>query len=125
MPVIAVTRVRVRSWSYLPIFLLQSFRAARQAARSKGNLSTKLFRDRGNAFWTATSWADDASMTEFMHASPHGHVMRKLLEWCDEAAVVHWTQNQSEIPEWPEAHARLQREGRRSKVNYPSAAHNA
>jgi hypothetical protein len=51
--------------------------------------------------------------------------MRKLLEWCDEAALVHWTQDSAQLPSWDEAHKRLQQEGRRSKVNHPSAAHTA
>ena len=125
MPVIAVTRLRVRSWRYLPMFVVQSIRAARQAAASQGNRSTKLLRDQGKAFWTATSWSDEAAMKQFMHAPPHGPVMKKLLEWCDEAALVHWTQTEADIPSWVEAHARLQRDGRRSKVNHPSAAHDA
>jgi len=125
MPVISITRLKVRLWRYLPMFFLQALRAARQAASSRGNLSTRLLRDRNKTFWTATSWSDEASMKDFMHASPHGPVMRKLLEWCDEAALVHWTQSDAEIPSWTEAHERLQREGRRSKVNHPSAAHGA
>jgi len=125
MPVISITRLKVRLWRYLPMFFLQAFRAARQAASSRGNLSTRLLRDRNKTFWTATSWSDEAAMKDFMHAPPHGPVMRKLLEWCDEAALVHWTQSDAEIPSWTEAHERLQREGRRSKVNHPSAAHDA
>ncbi len=31
-------------------------------------------------------------MKAFMHAAPHGPAMRKLLNWCDEAALVRWTQ---------------------------------
>jgi hypothetical protein len=49
--------------------------------------------------------------------------MRKLMEWCDEAAVVHWTQESAALPIWLEAHRRLQEVGRLSKVNHPSAAH--
>ena len=64
-------------------------------------------------------------MKAFMHAKPHGPTMRSLLEWCDEAALVHWTQAGAELPSWEEAHARLQKEGRPSKVNHPSAAHTA
>lgn len=46
--------------------------------------------------------------------------MRKLLEWCDEAALVHWLQETTDLPEWRDACRRLQIEGRRSKVNHPS-----
>ena len=58
-------------------------------------------------------------MKAFMLASPHGPTMRKLLEWCDEAALVHWTQAAAELPFWPEAHRRLLQEGRKSKVTQP------
>ena len=64
-------------------------------------------------------------MKAFMHAGVHGPVMRKLLDWCDEAALVHWTQEHADLPTWAEAHTRIQQDGRRSKVNYPSAAHTA
>jgi len=49
--------------------------------------------------------------------------MRKLLEWCDEAALVHWEQESDQEPAWEEAHRKLQAQGRRSKVNHPSPAH--
>lgn len=122
MPVVSITRLRVRSWRYLPRFFVDALRAARQAARSDGNLETKLLRDANRVFWTATSWSDERAMKAFMHAPPHGPVMRKLLEWCDEASLVHWTQEDAAIPSWPEAHARLRREGRTSKVLHPSPA---
>jgi hypothetical protein len=120
---VSITRLRVRSWRFLPIFFLQALRIGRQAAKSDGNLASRLLRERQNAFWTITTWTTEAAMKAFMHAKPHGPVMRKLQNWCDEAAVVHWSQEGAEPPSWPEAHTRLQQEGRRSKVNHPSAAH--
>jgi hypothetical protein len=125
MPVVSVTRLRVRSWSYLPVFLLQALRIAWQAARADGSLAVRVLRDRQNTFWTSTSWSSEASMKAFLLAPPHGPTMRKLLEWCDEAALVHWTQAGAQLPPWEEAHQRIQREGRPSKVNHPSAAHTA
>jgi hypothetical protein len=64
-------------------------------------------------------------MRRFMLAQPHGKTMRKLLEWCDEAALVHWQQDQPDLPSWTEAHRRLQAEGRTSKVLHPSPDHAA
>ncbi len=125
MAVISITRLHVRSWLYFPSFVFQSLRIARQAAKADGNVSVGLLRDRRNTFWTGTSWSSEASLKAFMHAKPHGPAMRSLLEWCDEAALVHWTQPAAELPSWEEAHRRLQQEGRRSKVNHPSAAHTA
>ena len=125
MPIVSITRLRVRSWRYLPAFAVQTLRIARQAAKADGNLAVALLRDSRNAFWTGTSWSSEGAMKAFMHATPHGPTMRKLLNWCDEAALVHWTQAGAALPSWDEAHRRIQQEGRPSKVNYPSAAHTA
>jgi quinol monooxygenase YgiN len=117
--------LRIRSWAYYPAFLFATLRVAWQAKKADGNLAVELLRDRRNTFWTLTSWSSEAAMKAFMRAKPHGPAMRKLLEWCDEAALVHWSQSGAELPSWEEAHRRMQREGRPSKVNHPSAAHTA
>ena len=125
MPVVSITRLRVRSWRYLPAFAFQTLRIARQAARADGSLRVKLLRNSGNTFWTGTTWSSEASMKAFMLAPPHGPTMRKLLDWCDEASLVHWTQEADALPSWQDAHQRLQRDGRPSKVRHPSRAHGA
>jgi hypothetical protein len=61
-------------------------------------------------------------MKAFMLSGPHRNVMRRLSDWCDEAALVHWEQESAQEPDWNEAHRRLQEQGRRSKVNHPSPA---
>jgi hypothetical protein len=67
-------------------------------------------------------WSDEAAMRAFMRSGAHRSVMPRLLEWCDEAALVHWTGDAPGPPSWAAAHQRLQHEGRRSKVNHPSPA---
>jgi hypothetical protein len=123
MPLISITRLRVRSWRYLTAFLFYALSSARQAARTEGNLGVKLLRDASNTWWTSTSWDSETSMRKFMLMKPHGAAMRKLLEWCDEAALVHWSQPEGMLPTWNEAHRRMQAEGRTSKVLHPSPAH--
>jgi hypothetical protein len=98
MPFVSITRLRVRSWRYLPLFLLQSVRAARQAKGAPGNLSVSLLRDAEFAFWTRTVWNDETAMRGFMLSGTHRRVMPRLLQWCDEAAVAHWVQESSEPP---------------------------
>jgi heme-degrading monooxygenase HmoA len=122
MPFVSITRLRVRAWRYLPAFLLRSLLAARQARAAPGNLSVGLLRDAGGAFWTRTLWSDEPAMRAFMLAGAHRRVMPRLLQWCDEAAVAHWTQESPEPPAWGEAHRRLVQEGRRSRVSHPSPA---
>jgi hypothetical protein len=123
MPVVSVTRLRVRSWRYLVPFLYFALRSYRQAKSSQGNLATSLLRDSDKTFWTCTVWTTESAMRSFMLAGPHRQAMRRLLEWCDEAALVNWEQETNQEPEWQEAHRRLQLDGRRSKVRYPSPAH--
>ncbi|MGB7284033.1 MAG: DUF3291 domain-containing protein [Candidatus Acidiferrum sp.] len=123
MPVLSVTRLRVRSWRFFPPFLLYALRSARQAGRAEGNLAVKLLKDRNRIFWTVTLWASEADIKKFMISGVHGRAMRKLLHWCDEAALAHWPQEASALPSWVEAHSRLQSDGRPSKVNHPSPAH--
>jgi len=122
MAIVSITRLRVRSLRYLLPFLLYALRSSRQAKNSPGNLGTSLLRDSDRTFWTRTLWSSESAMKEFMLAGAHGQAMRKLLEWCDEAALVHWEQGSDDPPGWPEAHRRLQDSGRRSKVNHPSPA---
>jgi heme-degrading monooxygenase HmoA len=123
MPFISITRLRVRSWRFLPAFFVQAIRSARQAKAAPGNLGVSVLREDGNIFWTRTVWDSEASMKSYILEGVHHKVMRKLLDWCDEAAVAHWTQASRETPTWPEAHTQLERIGRPSKVDHPSEAH--
>ncbi len=125
MPVVSVTRLRVRAWRYLPGFALRTFRIAFQAKRAEGNLGVRLLADRRNTFWTSTLWRDEASMRAFMLTPPHGPAMRKLLNWCDEASLVHWSQPGDALPTWTEAHRLLLEQGRASKVYHPSSVHSS
>ena len=123
MPFVSVTRLRIRSPRYLPMLFLQAARSAWQARQAPGSLKVSLLREANRTFWTRTLWSDEKSMRAFQSAEPHGKVMRQLADWCDEASVVHWNQDSAELPAWPQAHRRMQQEGRPSRVNQPSEAH--
>jgi hypothetical protein len=120
MPLVSITRLRVRSFRYLPAFLLGSLRSACEAKTASGNLAVSVLSDANLAFWTRTLWTDERAMRAFMFAPAHRRVMPKLLQWCDEAAVTHWLQDSLEPPSWQEVHRRLRHEGRTSKVDHPS-----
>jgi hypothetical protein len=123
MAFISVTRLRVRSALYLPEFLWDTFQSVRQAERTSGFLGGRLLVNAGRVFWTLTAWQDDSAMNAFRTGGAHRKAMPKLLDWCDEAAVVHWTQDSKEIPPWTEAGQQMIEKGRLSKVNHPSPAH--
>jgi hypothetical protein len=125
MPLISITRLRVRSWRFMPGFMLYALRSSKQATSARGNLKAKVHNDRQRTFWTATSWTDEAAMRAFIGSGPHAPAMRKLLHWCDEASVVHWTQESAECPSWEVAYHRMVKDGRPSKVYHPSSAHEA
>ncbi len=122
MAFVSITRLRVRSWRYLPAFLIQALRSARQARRAIGNVAVSLLRDADRVFWTRTVWTDEAAMRSFMTSGAHRRGMPRLLKWCDEASVAHWVQDDPEPPSWREAYQCMQQNGRRSRVNHPSEA---
>jgi hypothetical protein len=121
MPLIAVTRLRIRSYRFLLPFLWQVWRSFRQAKQAAGNVGATVRRADGLAFWTLTAWQDEAAMNTYRITRPHRDAMPKLLEWCDEAAVAHWDQASAALPGWEIAERRLADSGRVSKVNHPSA----
>jgi hypothetical protein len=122
MAFVSVTRLHLRSVWFLPPFLVYAFSSARQAETSAGFLGGRLMRDRSKAFWTLTVWSGAKAMEAYRIAGMHLAAMPKLLNWCDEASLVHWTQDSADVPEWSEAYRRMVEDGRSSKVNHPSAA---
>ncbi len=66
---------------------------------------------------------DNRRDDEIFHALRAASTSERLLNWCDEAALVHWVEENDREPDWYEAHRRIQQEGRRSKVRFPSPAH--
>jgi hypothetical protein len=120
MPLVSVTRLRIRSVLFLPQFFWDASKSIRQVERSPGFLGGRLLVNAKNVFWTMTVWKDEEAMNAYRAGGAHLRAMPQLLNWCNEAAVVHWTQESSEIPSWHEAEQRMANEGRRSKVNHPS-----
>src|SRR5580704_19455463 len=98
MPVVSITRLRLRSWKFFPGFIVYAVRSRMQATRAQGNRGVEAMREPGNVFWTATLWESDEAVRQFMVANPHGDAMRRLMEWCDEASVARWSQDTAELP---------------------------
>jgi heme-degrading monooxygenase HmoA len=121
MAFVSVTRLRVRSVRFLPAFIWYARLSSRQARLAPGNLSVRLRKAEGLAFWTLTMWLDEGAMRAYRSAPPHRNVMPKLRQWCDEASVAHWTQESRESPGWGVAEERMAETGRLSGVSYPSS----
>ncbi len=123
MVFVSITRLRLRYWRYLPYFFWEAQRSIRQARAAPGFLEIALLRDAKAAFWTATLWENGEAMRAFMTTGAHRQAMPRLIVWCDEASVAHWEQEARRLPAWHEAHSRMLREGRASKVRFPTPDH--
>src|SRR5690349_16049880 len=115
MALVSGTRLRIRSLFYLLQFFWGNELSARQLVNSPGFLGGKLLVDRNRTFWTVTAWRDEVSMRAYRNSGAHRKVMPRLLKWCDEATVIHWSQESSRLPEWQEVHRRMVSEGKVSK----------
>ena len=123
MPFVSVTRLRIRSLRFLPGFFVQAFRSQRQVRHAEGLRGGSLLADRHWTFWTLTVWDSGEKMRSYILSGAHRETMPKLLNWCDEASLVHWEQSDDTLPDWHEAEARMRSEGRPSKVRHPSRRH--
>ena len=62
MPLVSITRLRLRSIRFLPLFVWDAFRSLRQARVSDGCLAADTRAQRGFVFWTRTLWREAAAM---------------------------------------------------------------
>jgi hypothetical protein len=120
---VSITRLRIRSLRFMPWFMIDALRTSSQTSRAAGFIGGSLLPDRKLTFWTMTLWNEQADMRRYIVAGAHLKTMPRLLNWCDEASIVHWDQDGDEAPDWPEADRRMRAEGRVSKVRHPSADH--
>lgn len=120
MPLISVTRLRLRSIRFVPALLWHGRLVTREIIRVQGFLTGKLFVDAKLTVWTMTAWNDLTSMRAFRDTGAHKRVMPHLANWCSEATSVHWEQESDHLPDWERAYERLVREGRVIYVKKPS-----
>lgn len=122
---VSITRLRVRSIWYMPLFMLHAMRTLMQAQRAEGVHGVETRFEKNNVVWTKTIWTDEAAMKKYRGSGAHQVAMRLLSEICSEAAYARWQQEMAGLPTWEEAHQRILREGTLSKVKHPSPLHAA
>lgn len=125
MAFVSVTRLRLRSPFYLPLFLVYAIPSSIQANRAAGNMKAITRRASNNVFWTLTVWEDEAAMRAYMTSGAHRRAMPLITKWCDEASLTHWQQDSTQLPTWEEAEQNLRQHGRTTRLPYPSPAHAA
>jgi hypothetical protein len=119
---VSVTRLQLRFFRFLPQFFWINRKTIQQIVKAPGFRQGLLRLGGPRVFWTVTVWKDEGSMRQYRGSGAHGQAMKLLAGWCDEASVVHWTQDTETLPDWDTMHTRMQEQGRRSKVNHPSAS---
>ncbi|MGH7998831.1 MAG: DUF3291 domain-containing protein [Brasilonema sp.] len=123
MVLVSVTRLHLVSPRYFPAFLWHTALSSWQIINTPGFVGGKLAFDKQGGSWTVSMWEDESVMRQYRNSGAHRQAMRHLPHWCDEAAVVHWKQEDTTLPDAPEAHRRMMSEGHFTKVLEPSAAH--
>jgi hypothetical protein len=125
MPIIAVTRLRLRDPALLDEFFTSAVAALEQAQQATGSLGTDVLADADNTWWTVSAWQARSPMQAFVNSEPHQSTIARLDQWCDEATFVDWEQASPELPSWQTSYRRLTAEGQIAPLTHPSDAHQA
>ncbi|HEY2639130.1 MAG TPA: hypothetical protein VGI66_04505 [Streptosporangiaceae bacterium] len=125
MPVIVVTRLRLRDPVFFDDFFAGAVAVTEQAQRSEGNLGADVLAEASNTYWTRTAWSDRTVMDAFVGSEPHLRIMGRIDEWCDEATFADWEQAAGELPDWQEGHARIITDGQPASLTNATDAHRA
>jgi hypothetical protein len=122
MPVIVVTRLRLKDPALLDEFFTDAVTAIEQAQQSEGNLGADALADADNAWWSASAWQDRRLMRAYVDSQPHLGIRTRLDHYCDEATFVDWEQESPDLPGWQASWRRLTADGRAAELSQPSAA---
>jgi heme-degrading monooxygenase HmoA len=120
---VSLTRLRIRSFRFMPFFAFHTMRSLKQVKTAPGFRTGQLLTDHDFTFWTMTAWDTHEDARSYMTSGAHKKAMPPLMRWCDEASVAHWSQEAETLPSWTDADRRMRTEGRPSKVNHPSPHH--
>ena len=123
MPVIVVTRLRLRDPGLFDEFFASAVAVTQQATSSDGNLGADVLADANNVFWTVTAWQARDPMQAFVGAQPHLATMARLDNWCDEATFTDWEQSSPDLPDWQTSYGRIIADGQVASLSSPSEAH--
>jgi heme-degrading monooxygenase HmoA len=123
MPVIVVTRLRLRDPALFDEFFASAVAVVEQAENSEGNLGADVLADANNTYWTRTAWQEHDLMDAFVGSEPHLATMSRIDDWCDEATFVEWEQASANLPDWQDGYTRLITSGKGASLSNPTEAH--
>jgi hypothetical protein len=122
MPVIVVTRLRLKDPALLDEFFAAAVAATEQAQESDGNLGVDALADANNAWWSISAWQERRPMQAFVDSEPHSSISRRLDHFCDEATFVDWEQDSPDLPDWQTSWRHLTANGNAAELTHPSQA---
>jgi hypothetical protein len=122
MPVIVVTRLRLRDPALLDEFFTDAVAAIEQAMKSEGNLGADALADANNAWWSVTAWQERHLMQAYVDSEPHLGISARLDHFCDEATFVDWEQDSAALPDWRTNWRHLTADGKAATLTHASAA---
>jgi hypothetical protein len=122
MPVIVVTRLRLRDPSLLDEFFTHAVAVIEQATHAEGNLGVDALAEAHNAWWSVTAWQDRNRMQAFIDSEPHNSTAALLDHLCDEATFVDWEQASAQLPDWQTSWRRLVADGYSAPLTHQSDA---
>ena len=80
-PLLAVTRLRLRSHLSLPAFFHANPSIHAHIAQSSGFREARILAERWRVFWGMSAWDDADAMGAFMRSGAHQSAMPKLAIW--------------------------------------------
>jgi hypothetical protein len=122
MPVIVVTRLRLKDPSLLDEFFTHAAAVLEQAMKSEGNLGVDALAEAHDAWWSKTAWQDRARMEAYVNTEPHLSTEALLDHLCDEATFVDWEQPSPDLPDWQTSWRHLVGQGRSATLTDQSDA---
>ena len=122
MPVIVVTRLRLKDPGLLDEFFTDAVAAIEQAVKSEGNLGADALADADDAWWSVSAWREREPMRAFVRSEPHLNIITRLDHYCDEATFVDWEQDTPRLPDWQTCWQHLVADGKPAELSQPSAA---
>ena len=125
MPVIVVTRLRLKDPAFFDEFFASAVAVTEQAQNAEGNLGADVLADANDTYWTRTAWQERRLMNAFVGSEPHRRTMSRLDDWCDEATFVDWEQAGAELPDWQAGHQRLIASGHVASLTHGTDAHHS
>ena len=78
MPIIVVTRLRLRDPALLDEFFTDAVAAIEQATKSEGNLGADALADADNAWWSVSAWQERRLMQAYVDGEPHLGIRARL-----------------------------------------------